>query len=58
MDMNAFSRHQRIPQFEQGDIGVLRDQFFEKSLMGRKLAPSFRTSLGQWLGMPPRPDRA
>lgn len=56
--MNAFSRHQRIPQFEQGDIGVLRDEFFEKSLMGRKLAPSFRTSLGQWLGMPPRPDRA
>lgn len=57
MNANAFRLGQGIPEFEQGDIGILRDQFFEKGPIWRKLAPPFRPSLGQRLGVSACSDR-
>ncbi len=58
MDTNAFRCGQRVPEFEQRGVGILCEQFFEKGPVRGKLAMTFETSLGQWLGMPFCPDRS
>lgn len=57
MDTNAFRCDQRVPEFEQRDVGILCEQFLEKGPVRGKLSMPFGTSLGQWFGMPPGPDR-
>ncbi len=57
MNANAFRLGQGVPEFEQGDIGILRDQFLEKGPIWRKLAPPFRPSLAQRLGVSACSDR-
>lgn len=56
MDLNAFRLNQCIPEFEQRDIGILRDQFFEERLMRRQFAMPSGAPLGQRSGMTPDPD--
>lgn len=57
MDTNAFRCGQRVPEFEQRDVGILFEQFFEKGSVRGKLSMPFGTSLGQWLSMPLGSDR-
>lgn len=56
MDMNAFCLGQRIPELEQRDIGILRDQLLDEGPMRRQLAMPSEAPLAHRFGMAPGPD--
>ncbi len=63
MHLHALCLGQRIAQLEERDVGVLRDQLFQESLMRGQLPLAARRSLRGRFSMPfgphlTRPSRA
>ena len=56
MNLHALCLGERVAQFEERDIGVLRDQFFDEAPVRRQLARPGRAPLNRRIGMAPRPD--